>query len=239
MLNGDYFYHKTTRRILALFEYLFNDIKVKKEQEDDSIKTIRVPCAFSSPHREHKAYVADPSYKPKEGVRVGKITPRMGFELENWMFDQAKKRNSAEKLCHDTEGYTINQLQKVPYDFNVTLSIVFDKMDDLFQIVEQIIPYFDPKLTVSAFINEDLGVADDITIILNSVDPIINYEGSFEENKQMEATLSFTIKGFVYRRTDEGKIIKNIDINLINQIEENITFDESNTETITITEDDV
>jgi hypothetical protein len=237
MISGDYFYQKITRRNLALFGYLFSDIKVRRG-EGASESFIRVPCAFASPHREHPAYASDPSYKPKENVRVRQRMPRMGFVLDNWTFDQNRKRNTMERIGHASEGLSINQYQKVPYDLNVTLTILVDQLDDLFQIVEQIIPWFDPKLVVSAKVNEDLNLADDITISLNSTDPTIVSDGSFEENKQIEATLSFTIRTFFYRRTMNSNVITSVDVDVLASMEALILEPNINGEEIRIVADE-
>lgn len=221
-LGGDFFYHKTTRKVLALFGYLFSNIHVKHDLGDGTFKTIKVPIAFASPHRDHPAYVEDPSFKPKEGVRVRTILPRMGYTLENWSYDAARKKNSAEKMAHATNGLATNQLQKVPYDLNITLGILVDTVDDLFQIIEQITPWFDPKLTVSANLNSELGLADDVHFFLNSVDPNINYEGSFEDQKTIEATLTFTVKSYMYRRTTAESVILKVDVDVLNTMDETI-----------------
>jgi len=216
-LGDTYFYHKTTRKALALFEYLFSNIFVQHDQGGGTVKTMKVPIAFGSPHRDHPAYVSDPSYKPKEGVRVRTILPRMGFTLESWTFDSARKLNTAELLHHTTTGVNKGQYQKVPFDLVISLGILTDTLDDLFQIVEQILPWFDPKLTVSTLMNSDLTINDDIHIFLNSSDPSITFEGSFEDAKVIEATLSFTIKTFMYRRTIDVKPILKVDIDLISE----------------------
>jgi hypothetical protein len=225
-LGGPYFYHKITRRSLALFGYLFSNIHVKR-YVNDSEKIIKVPCAYGSPHRDHPAYASDTSLKQKENTRLRQVLPRMGFTLDSWSFDVSRKKNSIEKLTHANEGYGIYQLQKVPYDLTITLGILTDQLDDLYQILEQIFPWFDPKLIISTKMNEALDVNDDITIILNSADPNISYEGSFDEKKMIEATLNFTMKTYMYRNTvgsseSLNKTIQHVDVSLVPDLIETI-----------------
>jgi len=222
--------------MLAAFGYVFSNISVQRNIGNGQTKTIKVPCAFGSPHRDHTAYADDPNLKQKEGVRVKRTLPRMGYTLESWMFDPDRKKNTAERLSHSTEGWNKFQFQKVPYDLNITLGILVDQLDDLYQIIEQIVPWFDPKLVVSMKINDDLQTNDDVSIMLNSSDPNINFEGSFEDVKVIEASLNFTVKSYMYRRTNVGKPILTVDVDVLNIMDPLAVPDEYNSVSISFDE---
>lgn len=67
-------------------------------------------------------------------------------------------------------------------------------MNDALQIVEQILPYFQPEYTVTMKMIDSMTDYRDVPIILNSVNMEDQYEGTFEERRVIEYTLEFTMK---------------------------------------------
>ena len=61
------------------------------------------------------------------------------------------------------------QYQPAPYDLNFTLSVLAKNMNDALQIVEQILPYFQPEYTVTMKMIDTMTDYRDVPIVLNSV----------------------------------------------------------------------
>lgn len=110
-----------------------------------------------------------------------------------------------------SEGARKYEYQRVPYNFEFELAIIANKTEDALKIVEQIIPFFDPQLVVSVKMNSDLNINEDVPFTLESTQYDDNYEGDFEEQREIVWTLTFTAQSYLYKPSNDGKIILNID----------------------------
>jgi hypothetical protein len=102
----------------------------------------------------------------------------------------------------------------VPYDINFQLNIYARNIDDGAQIVEQILPFFNPDFTVTTNMIPDLGMMKDVPIILNNVSNDIQYEGDFDSVRYVNWTLNFTMKMYYYGPISYPKIIRTVYANL-------------------------
>ena len=88
--------------------------------------------------------------------------------------------------------------------------------EDALQIVEQILPFFNPDLNVTINTVPEMAVSDDIPIILDSVSYEDDYEGDLETRRAIIWTLSFTVKMNFYGPITRGGLIKKVNINMSN-----------------------
>jgi len=100
----------------------------------------------------------------------------------------------------------------VPYNLGFELSIMCKLNDDALQIVEQILPYFQPDYTITINDMADMGIKRDVPIILSSVNYEDNYQGNFEERRAIIYTLSFTAKFYLYGPVTSDKVIKTVQV---------------------------
>ena len=91
------------------------------------------------------------------------------------------------------------------------LYIFAKNQEDALQIVEQILPYFNPDFSVTVNDLPELGIKRDIKIVMDSVAFEDDYEGDFASRRSIIWTMTFTMKlnyyGFV---ADQGFIRKSI-----------------------------
>ena len=64
----------------------------------------------------------------------------------------------------------------VPYNVNIRLSIMTKLNEDALQIVEQILPYFQPHFNLTINLVEQIGETRDIPMVLNSIQMDDDYE---------------------------------------------------------------
>jgi hypothetical protein len=102
----------------------------------------------------------------------------------------------------------------VPYDITFQLNIYTRNIDDGTQIVEQILPFFNPDFTVTVDMVPDLAFLKDIPIILNSVSNDIQYEGNYDSVRYVNWTLNFTMKVNYYGPISYPKIIREVNTNI-------------------------
>jgi len=93
---------------------------------------------------------------------------------------------------------------------NFELFVMAKNSDDGIQIIEQILPFFQPEYTVS--INEvpDMDIVRDVPIVLNSIGYEDTYEGDFQTRRAIIYTLSFTAKSYVYGPVTTAKPITKV-----------------------------
>jgi hypothetical protein len=111
----------------------------------------------------------------------------------------------------DTDGVNRSyQYNPAPYNLTFTLSVLAKNMNDALQIVEQILPYFQPEYTVTMKMIDSMTDTRDVPITLNSVAMEDTYEGSFEERRVIEYTLEFTMKLYFFGPVYTGSVIKSV-----------------------------
>ena len=86
----------------------------------------------------------------------------------------------------------------VPYNIGFELSILTKLNDDALQIVEQILPYFQPSFNLSVDLVEAIGEKRDIPVVLNSVAFQDDYEGDFSTRRALIYRLQFTAKTYLF-----------------------------------------
>ena len=208
---GNYFYHQIIRKTVIAFGTLFNDIHV---QHDDSagnvISDIKVPIAYG-PRQKFLARITQQA----ELNKATQITlPRMSFEINNISYDASRKAGITQTFkAADTEdgGKMKKVFMPVPYNLGFELNILVKQQDDGLQILEQILPFFQPGFTLSIDLVKSIGEKRDIPMILNSISQQDDYEGDFSTRRALIYTLSFTAKTFMFghiAKTPEGLIRK-------------------------------
>ena len=100
----------------------------------------------------------------------------------------------------------------VPYNMGITLYAMAKNSDDALQIVEQILPFFQPDYTLTINDMSDMGIKKDIPIILNSVDYEDSYQGDFVARRAIIYTMSFSTKFFLYGPVTSSKVIKTVQV---------------------------
>ena len=208
---GNYFYHQIIRKTVIAFGTLFNDIHVRhQDQAGNDISDVKVPVAYG-PKQKFLARVTQQA----ELNKATQITlPRMSFEISNISYDASRKAGITQtfKAADNTDG---NKLKKVfmpvPYNLGFELNILVKLQDDGLQILEQILPFFQPGFTLSIDLVKSIGEKRDVPMILNSISQQDDYEGDFSTRRALIYTLSFTAKTFMFghiAKTPEGLIRK-------------------------------
>jgi len=213
MAIANYFYNETTRKYVALFGTLFNQLKIeRKDNAGNLVQSMIVPISYA-PFQKVLARVAqDPDLlnSRTQSIRL----PRMSFEITSLLYDPVRKVNSTTKIrksSAESSGSRAFQYAPVPYNIDFSLYIMTKYQEDATKIMEQIIPFFTPDWTASVKMIADMDPLD-IPIILNSVTTEDLYEGDFETRQSILYTLNFTLKGYYFGPEKKKKVIKFIDI---------------------------
>ena len=99
----------------------------------------------------------------------------------------------------------------VPYNIGFELNIFSKLNDDALQIIEQILPYFQPSFTLTVDLVSAIGEKRDIPVVLDNISFQDDYEGDFSTRRALIYTLNFTAKTYLFgpvAESSEGLIKK-------------------------------
>ena len=205
---GRTFYHGTMRKYVVVFGNMFNGIYVQRfNSSNERIQTLSVPIAYGPKEKFLVRLAQDPNLDQDVAVSL----PRMGFEMTG--INYAANRKLPSTLQHskvDRSDITklTTQYIPVPYDIQFTLSIFVKNADDGTQILEQILPYFQPEWTNNIKLIPEMDLTYDVPCILNDVSVEDTYEGDFAARRALIWNLNFTMKGFVFGPTSTSGVIR-------------------------------
>jgi hypothetical protein len=86
----------------------------------------------------------------------------------------------------------------VPYNIGFELNIFTKLNDDALQIVEQILPYFQPSFNLTVDLVSSIGEKRDIALVLDNVSFQDDYEGDFSTRRALIYTFNFTAKTYLF-----------------------------------------
>ena len=209
---GQQFYHETTRKVVVAFGTLFNDIHLVRKDNSGTIQqSMKVPLAYGPRQKYLVRLNDDPDLSKSTAVTL----PRIGFEIAGISYDPARKLQRVQKF-KKVKGAKASQLDTqympVPYNIDFELYILSKQSDDALQIVEQILPYFQPDYTVTINDNTDMGIKRDVPVVLNSIGYEDDYQGDFASRRAIIYTLSFTAKFYLYGPVTSSKVIKTVQV---------------------------
>lgn len=219
MFKGKYFYHQHIRKAIIAFGTLFNNIQIRRNNENsETTQSLFVPLSYSPKQKFINRIREAPDFET--GRSTFAITlPRIGFELTNFSYDSSRKLAVVQTVrAVDDSGTTATGVRysfvSTPYNMGISMSVFAKNQDDGLQIIEQILPYFNPDFNVTINTIPELGVKNDLQIVLDSVDFQDDWEGSFEKRLSVIWNLNFTVKlnmyGFVRDANSIKKVIQNI-----------------------------
>lgn len=205
---GTPFYHGTARKLVIAFGTLFNNITLVRYKTDGvtEVDRMKVPIAYASKEKF--------LMRLKEDSELSKGTmmtlPRMGFELLGITYDpQRKQQSTIKNMASASSNTTIRtQFAPVPYNYSFALYITTRNIEDGWQIVEQILPYFNPDYTLKVNFVPNMEDARDVPFTLENVDFIVEDEGDLATMRKVQWTLSFTAQAYLYPAIESGKYIR-------------------------------
>ena len=213
------FYQKQTKKIIATFGSIFNDLEIVREN-----KSWRVPINYGT--RSHWIHRIEKGVLTPDGqVQIQTVVPRLSYELKGATRDMTRAENRLNRVQKDVyldaSELPVRKmsLSPVPWNFEFSLAIYATHMDDLLAIIEQITAYFNPSVIVGIRQSESLDIDTDVSIDLQpswTIDD--SSEQGFETSRVINAELTFVVKSFIYGPVKEQRVI-------LKSIVESVNFD--------------
>lgn len=214
----EYFYHEILRKTIIGFGTLFNNIEIQQTNNQGEVTSVlRVPFAYGPTQK----FLARVEQQPNLNTPVQITLPRMSFEFTGLTYDATRKLTTTQTFLSKslTNSTDIRKTyMPVPYNMDFELSIMTKLNDDMLQIVEQILPYFQPSYTLTVNLIDSIGEKRDIPIILNNISMEDDYEGDYSTRRALIYTLNFTAKIYLFGPVSSGvskDIIQKISIGFV------------------------
>lgn len=194
MLGAQPYYHGITRKVIVAFGQIFSDIKIQRFNSDNVVEQlIAVPVSYGNREKWYQRLKEEPSLDQRVLVSL----PRLGFEIVGIQYDASRKLNKLtqyRKCGLDSNGNALTAFSPVPYTLTFNVYVMTKTQDDMFQIVEQIMPFFTPQYNLSINVSPELGMIQDIPVSMTSISIDDSYEGPMEQRREVVGTLTFTAK---------------------------------------------
>jgi hypothetical protein len=176
-----------------------------------------VPLSYASKSKALARIQQRPNVDDRQ-VQI--IVPRMAFEMTTMNYDYNRKISPVQqsRAVNATTTTLDSQYAPTPYNINVQLYVYVKNQDDGLQIIEQILPYFNPDYNLTMKSIPQLNIKNDLPIILDSVSFEDNYEGEFEDRRTIIWTLSFTMKLNFYGPVNKQGVIKKVIASTYNNV---------------------
>ena len=189
----EYFYNEILRRTIIGFGTLFNSISIKQDGSP-----LRVPLAYGPTQK----FLARLNQSPDLNKATSLSLPRMSFEFTGLTYDPSRKVTTTQKIVVQNPDSDTPDEKKVympvPYNMQFELAVMCKLNDDALQIVEQILPYFQPSYNLTVNLVGSIKEKRDIPIVLENITMQDDYEGDFESRRVLLYTLRFTAKTYVF-----------------------------------------
>jgi pentatricopeptide repeat protein len=161
----------------------------------------------------------------------------MSFELVKITYDSTRKISAVQqnRYVNSTNNTLTTQYAPVPYNILINLYIYAKNSDDALQVIEQILPYFNPDFNLTIKAVPELNIKHDIPIILDNIEFSDSYDGEFTERRAIIWTLSFTMKVNFYGPSSKQGVIRTAKVNTYSDPElSNLMFNYSVTTTANV-----
>jgi hypothetical protein len=217
----EYFYHQVIRKVVVAFGTLFNNIHIARYDSDgNEVERIKVPLGYGPQQKFIRRLNRIGRDFEERNIKIENYLPRMSFEIQNIIYDTTRKLSPLNRTvsASSSSGSLRSRYERVPYTMELNLGIMAKNMEDALQILEQILPYFQPEYTVTVVLN-DTDPQVDIPFVFKNTTIGEGDDGSYGNYDLRKVTymnLNFTAKFYLYGPIRDSKIITNSTVNLFN-----------------------
>jgi hypothetical protein len=147
----------------------------------------------------------------------------MGFEINGLNYDPGRKVAPINRTRVVGTGDDTSTVRSVfasaPWNMDLALYIFAKNQNDGLNIIEQVLPYFNPDFNVTINDLPEMGIKRDIKITLDNVNYEDEYEGEFANRISVIWTLNFTMRLNFYSHVANVDVIKQAVIDAYNDPE--------------------
>ncbi len=203
-------YNSSIRRYCVLMGDLFSHVQVLRKRDEDKIELIKVPITFASKERFAEKLDKITSVNNNGPVaKVETILPRLCLSLVDIIYNAQYKTNITNRTLANPPGSSslVSQYNPVPVKLIFELGIYTRHQDDMFQIIEQIWPYFQPHFStqMKELFGNDIQFDRNIRVVLQTVSLDNQLETDRTTRRRLETNMVFEVNGWLYPPVAEIK----------------------------------
>lgn len=212
---GTYAYHEIIKKTVVGFGTLFNNIELRRVTSGKT-EVMKVPLAYG-PKQKFLARINQIGLN-KTSVQI--TLPRISFEIQGFNYDATRKVSPTQKVRKTQADKSVKQsFMPVPYNLNFELAIMAKNQDDGLQILEQILPVFQPSFNITMNLVDVLGEKRDYPITLTSIDYEDVYEGDYDTRRTLVYTLQFVAKTYLYGPVTDSSVVKKVQVDYSSKLD--------------------
>lgn len=216
---GTHFYHQRIRKSVAVFGTLFNNLYVlRKDSSGQVISQVKVPLSYGPQRKFLDRIRENPDLDTDTKVAIK--LPRMSFEVISIQYDQGRQLQKTNTFTQAGIGYGSRKkfYSFVPYNIGFQLSVYAKNQDDALQVVEQILPTFNPQYTLTIKpIDGYPNIKEDMPIALSGIDFSDDYESPLETRRTIIYNLTFDMRVNFYGPVTDSNVIRTAFTNVFEQ----------------------
>ena len=204
---GTQFYNEAVRKTVIGFGTLFNNIELKKIVDGQVLEVEKVPLAYGPKQK----FLYRLQGNPVDGRKIAITLPRIYFEMTGIDYDSSRKTPATQKyktIVQEDGKEVKTQYVPVPYNISFEVGILAKSQDDGLQILEQILPFFQPAFSMSIKFIPDMNEVKDVAVVLNSVDFEDDWEDDFTTRRSLTYSMQFTAKTWIYGPYTKADVIR-------------------------------
>lgn len=211
------FYWGTVRKAIIAFGNVFNNIVIqRKDANGNIVQLVKVPLSYAPKQKFLTRIQQRPELREPEVLIE---SPRMSFEMVQLMYDPNRKISPLQQSRSINDSVASTQYAPTPYNLTMYLYIYSRNQDDGLQIIEQILPYFNPDYNLSLKAIPELDIKNDLPIILDTIGFEDDYEGDVVTRRSILWTLSFTMKLNFYGPINKQGVIRKVYASTYNDLD--------------------
>ena len=207
---GVHHYHETMKQAVAVFGSLFNNIVIRRRDG----KLLPVPIAYGP----RSKWIEAQKGLRREEEMFEKLLPRMSYEMISMQYDANRKLTNKQSMIRDPDNREFGRQRTkapVPYNLDFTLYVETKNLNDGWQILEQILPYFTPAYTVKVRHFPTDHDSDtplplntyDMPVTLTALNWADDWTGDIGDRRTVEWTLEFTTKIYLHGPVADVSVI--------------------------------
>ena len=203
---GTYSYHEIIKKTVVAFGTLFNNIELRRVASGKT-EVMKVPLAYG-PRQKFLQRLNQVGVN-KTSVQI--TLPMISFEIQGFNYDATRKVSPTQYIRNtQADGKEFKSFMPIPYNLNFELAIMAKNQDDGLQILEQILPVFQPSFNITLNLVSTLDEKRDYPVTLTSIDYEDVYEGDYDTRRTLVYTLQFVAKTYLYGPVQDksGEVIK-------------------------------
>lgn len=216
---ANYFYADTIRSIMIAFGNYFNELfVVRRNKFQEPVKIIQVPLKYGPRQKSH-----DFRTEQESGETYYITLPNMTYKIDGISYAGERDSGiyetrtfyngilSSAGIEYALEEQYWSDMQPAPCNINISMEINCEKIDDLNQIIEQIMPRFRPAAFLAVKEFWWFNKRRSIKVKMNDPGIQIDSDSMGEEDKRLvKGTISFTVEAVLYKPIKTAQIIEKI-----------------------------